>query len=74
MNNIQEKLIKAGVKNLREFGYTEHCNESTILTDIVYSNMFANMLHENKGNGIAIDEAIEGLLNIIKINNHDKEQ
>jgi hypothetical protein len=72
MNNIQKKLIKAGIRNLREFGYTDHCDENTILTDIVYSQMFSSMLHKNKGNGIVIDEAIDGLLNIIK--NNDKEQ
>lgn len=59
MNTIINKLIKAGVKNMREFGYA-HCDESNILTDEVYSMFFENMLNENKGNGV--DAEISELL------------
>jgi len=59
---IKSKLIAAGVKNLREFGYPQ-CNENNILTDEVYSAFFRNMLNENKGNGADIDTAIDELLN-----------
>jgi len=59
---IKSKLIAAGVKNLREFGYPQ-CGENNILTDEVYSAFFRNMLNENKGNGADIDTAIDELLN-----------
>ena len=36
---IKKKLLKAGVKNLKEFGYPS-VNEENILTDIVYGGFF----------------------------------
>ena len=58
---IREHLLKAGVKNLKEFGYPEVTTE-TILTDEVYKEFFKSMLKENKGNGKQVDEVIEQLL------------
>lgn len=58
---IREKLIHAGVKNLQEFGY-EHCNNENILTDEVYSQLFASMLSDNKGHIKVVDEVIDELL------------
>lgn len=58
MTNIEAKLIQAGVKNLREFGY-EHVDSENILTDVVYSAFFRNMLKENKGLGF--DKEIENV-------------
>lgn len=58
---IREHLLKAGVKNLKEFGYPEVTTE-TILTDEVYKEFFKSMLEENKGNGKQVDEVIEQLL------------
>lgn len=46
---IQQKLIQAGVKNLKEFGYPE-CDETSILTDKVYSRFFLSMLDDHMGN------------------------
>lgn len=46
---IREHLLKAGVKNLIEFGYP-HVTTETILTDIVYKEFFKSMLNENLGN------------------------
>ena len=62
---IENKLIAAGVKNLKEFGYP-YVNSENILTDIVYSAFFETMLEENKGHSKQIDEAINSLLKTIK--------
>jgi len=62
---IKDSLLKAGVKNLKEFGYPFVTTES-ILTDEVYSLYFKNMLIENKSNSPIIDETIEQLLKEIK--------
>ena len=61
---IREHLLKAGVKNLKEFGYTEVTSE-TILTDEVYKEFFKAMLEENLGNGSQIDKVINQLLSDI---------
>ena len=58
---IREHLLKAGVKNLKEFGYPEATTE-TILTDEVYKMFFKSMLEDNLGNGKQIDEVINQLL------------
>jgi hypothetical protein len=62
---IKEKLVIAGMKNLNEFGYPDVTKE-TILTDEVYKEFFKSMLNENKGNGNNIDKAIDELLLVIK--------
>jgi hypothetical protein len=59
--DIKKKLLKAGVKNLKEFGYP-NVNEENILTDIVYGGFFKSMLEENKGYTPKVDEVIEELL------------
>lgn len=58
---IREHLLKAGVKNLKDFGYSEVTTE-TILTDEVYKEFFKSMLEENLGNGKQIDEVINQFL------------
>jgi hypothetical protein len=58
---IREHLLKAGVKNLKEFGYPEVTTE-TILTDEVYKEFFKSMLEENLGNGKQVDEVINQFL------------
>ena len=58
---IREHLLKAGVKNLKEFGYPEVTTE-TILTDEVYKEFFKSMLEEILGNGKQVDEVINQLL------------
>lgn len=57
-NKTRSLLIKAGVKNLREFGYPD-CDEANILTDAVYSVFFDSMLKENMGKGF--DKQIKAL-------------
>ena len=59
---IKNHLLKAGVKNLKEFGYPD-VDTKNILTDIVYAGFFKSMLEDNKGNGTQIDEVINDLLN-----------
>ena len=58
---IKEHLLKAGVKNLKEFGYSAVTTE-TILTDEVYKEFFKSMLEENLGNGKQVDDVIDELL------------
>jgi len=58
---VKDKLIAAGVKNLKQFGYPE-CNAQNILTDRVYKAFFSEMLKDNKGHGADVDEAIDELL------------
>lgn len=58
---IRDKLITAGVKNLREFGYP-NCNKKNILTDEVYKKFFISMLNDNKGHSVEIDIIIDRLL------------
>ena len=43
---VQQKLIKAGVRNLREFGYPD-CDSKNILTDMIYSAFFKTMLDDS---------------------------
>ena len=62
---IKEKLIVAGIKNLKEFGYHD-VNKESILTDQVYKEFFRSMLNDNLGNGSQIDKAIQELLITIK--------
>ena len=59
MTTIEKKLIQAGVRNLREFGYPD-CNENNILTDKIYSAFFRSMLEDNKRHGV--DREINAIL------------
>lgn len=63
--DIKLILLSSGVKNLKEFGYSEVTIEN-ILTDDVYSQFFSSMLNDNLGNGKQIDEAINELQTEIK--------
>lgn len=47
---IREKLIQAGIRNLKEFGYPS-VNKDNILTDMIYSRMFDRMLEGHEGPG-----------------------
>lgn len=62
MNDVRQKLIAAGVKNLKAFGYPE-VTADNILTDSIYKAFFASMLKDNLGKaGASVDAVIEGLL------------
>lgn len=43
MNTIGIRLIEAGVRNLKDFGYKD-VNEKNIFTDYVYAAFFKSML------------------------------
>ena len=58
---MKDKLIAAGVKNLREYGYPA-CNKENILTDLIYRAFFVSMLKDNKGINAEADKAIDELL------------
>lgn len=60
MTEIEKHLIRAGVKNLQEFGYPG-CTEENILTDDIYSKFFASMLDSNLGHSAQVDVAIGSL-------------
>lgn len=47
---MRKRLIDAGVRNLREFGYSS-CDSENILTDKIYSAFFLSMLKDNLGKG-----------------------
>jgi hypothetical protein len=48
MNILREKLIMAGVKNLKDYGYPS-CSPENIMTDQIYKAFFASMLRDNMG-------------------------
>lgn len=52
---IKEKLIAAGVRNLKEFGYPGVTKEN-ILTDYVYARFFKSMLDDHNGNAKEVAE------------------
>lgn len=56
---IKDRLVIAGVRNLKEFGYP-NVTAGNILTDEVYAAFFASMLKENLGQGA--DAEINDLL------------
>jgi hypothetical protein len=47
---MRDKLIKAGVRNLKEYGYPD-ANADNILTDMIYAGFFKSMLEDNRGLG-----------------------
>lgn len=59
--SLKAELIKAGVKNLKTYGYP-NVNDKNILKDNIYKEFFKSMLNDNKGNGASIDSAIKELL------------
>lgn len=42
----RQKIIRAGIRNLKEFGYPD-VDEKNILTDRIYSAFFLSMLEES---------------------------
>jgi len=56
---VREKLINAGIRNLREYGYP-HVTAENILTDYIYSQFLSGMLRVNLGKGS--DKIINELL------------
>jgi hypothetical protein len=58
---MRDKLIKAGIKNLREFGYPA-CTAKNITTDRVYRQFFLSMLQDNLGKSAKADPYIRQLI------------
>lgn len=71
MSEIREKLIAAGVRNLKEFGYPG-VNAGNILTDRIFSAFFLSMLEENKGRAYSVDKEIDALISEIKAKTEPK--
>ena len=72
---IREHLLKAGVKNLKEFGYTEVTTE-TILTDEVYKELERKYKKEQKINKPIFDPLSHSttmLINKIRLSDGSKE-
>lgn len=65
MNNFREKLLAAGVRNLKEFGYPT-VDEQSIISDDIYSVLFERMLQDSKGRSRSMDIEINTLLKEIK--------
>jgi hypothetical protein len=61
---IRTHILKAGVKNLKEFGYPDVTAE-TILTDEFYKEFFRSMLNDNLGHDKRADVVINELLTIV---------
>ena len=59
MKEKRAKLINAGVRNLKEFGYPS-VNTKNILTDLLFKSFFVSMLKDNLGKGA--DKEINVLL------------
>lgn len=61
-SEIRTRLILAGVKNLRDFGYPK-ADPKNILTDLIYKPFFVSMLKENLGKANpVVDDIIKALL------------
>lgn len=56
--SVRQKLIDAGVKNLKDFGYPA-VNAENILTDYVYKQFFLSMLNDNLGKSHVVDKEIK---------------
>ena len=61
---IREKLIAAGVRNLKQFGYPM-VSKDNIMTDRIYSAFFKSMLEDNLGKEPIADAVIQKLLSEI---------
>lgn len=64
---IREGLLKAGVKNLKTYGYPAVTTDN-ITTDLIYSAFFTTMLEETRGNSKQIDSVVNSLIDAIKEN------
>ncbi len=64
---IRETLLKAGVRNLKSFGYPDVTTEN-ILTDEIYKAFFKSMLNDNMGIGQSkeVEEVISQLLSEVR--------
>lgn len=63
---LKSRIVAAGVKNLRDFGYPS-CNPENIKTDMIYRAFFESALRDNLGAGAETDAAIMELLDEIAV-------
>ncbi len=71
-DKIRQMLIEAGVKNLKEFGYP-NVTADNILTDMVFSQFFKEMLADNKGkSNKEVDAVIDHLIIEISTQNEHR--
>lgn len=63
--NLREKYIKAGVANLKEFGYPS-VNAENILTDRLFKMFFRQMLNGNLGDPDYDDKVLQELIDEIE--------
>jgi hypothetical protein len=70
---MRDKLIAAGVKNLREFGYPQ-CTKDNVLTDMIYRRFFLSMLKDQGPQPKAVQDAIDGLIAACSSNKEDQTQ
>ena len=61
----RDKILEAGVRNLKQYGYPEVTKEN-ILTDQIYSAFFKSMLEDSDNMGKGMDGVIAKLLKEIK--------
>lgn len=61
VKSVRDHLIKAGVKNLKEYGYPD-VSTSNILVDEIYVAFFRSMLNDNLGFRADVDRAVRELL------------
>lgn len=65
---MEKKLIEAGIRNLKEFGYPS-VNAENILTDEIYRAFFARMLENTKEDAKRNPEVVKACEHLImKIN------
>jgi len=61
IESIKCQIISAGVDNLRKFGYPT-ANKKSIFKTLIFKKLFMQMLHDNKGQGSKVDNAIDQLI------------
>ena len=60
----RDKIISAGVANLKEFGYP-NVNAENILTDLIYSAFFKTMLEGNLGDSRLDQDVLKDVIGSI---------
>jgi len=58
---MRDKIIAAGVANLKEFGYPS-VDKDNILTDYIYSSFFKQMLEGNLGDPVHDQDVLKEII------------
>lgn len=68
-DQIKNHLLKAGVRNLKEYGYPD-ADTQNILTDTIFIAFFKTMLESNKGqSSTQIDNVIDDIIGELPVEN-----